>query len=181
MRNYNLDKITDLITIDAHIPAFVEITGGVIPDLSTVESFATFEFLINGTDTSTGINIKISHDSDTQETTLTLKKAALYSLSGEYVLMNSIMNRPRFYTIEKWLTLEDIRNIEFFKQYFIRELNGSYYINKISGFNPYRSNAPTKLEVIKISDKVALTAIALDYYIDGVENYFTDGQGNKLF
>ena len=179
--NKNLDATSDLFSIDSYIPAFVPITGGVIPDLSTTESFSTFEFLINSGLSTNSIRIRISEDSDAQDTSMQLYKAAIYSLSGEYTFLNEIMARPRFYEVQKWLTLNDIKAIEFFKQYFIQELNGSYFINKISGFNPKKSNEPTKIELIRISDKVAIDFKELEYWVDGLENNFTDGMGNKFF
>lgn len=178
--NKNLDATQELFSIDSYIPSFISIMGGLAADLSTPESFDTFTFFISSGLTSS-IDVHLSHESETITATLQLPKAALYSLSGEYTFLAEIMAYPKFYDIEKWLTLNDINNIEFFKQYYIQELNGSYFINKISGFNPQKSNSPTKIEVIRISDQVAIDYKELQYYTDGIDNIFTDGLGNKFF
>lgn len=180
--NKNIDAENTLFEIDAYIPSFVAITGGVIPDMSIPESFETFTFFINDELTDNIINIKLTdHEAVEQVATSYLYKAALYGLDNEYNFLEDIIARPKFYEIEKWLTLNDIKAIEFFKQRYIQELNGSFFINKISGFNPGKSNSPTKLEVIWISSKVAIDMIDLEFYVDGLGNVFTDGLGNEFF
>ena len=74
-------------------------------------------------------------------------------------LMDSILAYPKFYEIKKWLTISDIRGFEFFKQYYISELNGSFFVNKIKGFNPDKSKDPTTIELIKVSSKKGLHLI----------------------
>jgi hypothetical protein len=179
--NKNLDATKELFTIDAYIPSFVDITGGVVPDLSTQESFKTFVFLISSGITTEAINVSISSDSEPIVASLQLPKAAIYSLASEYKFIDEIIQHPKYYEIEKWLTLKDIQSIEFFKQYYIQELNGSYFINKISGFNPDKSNSPTKLELLWISNQAVIDFLDLKYYTDGIGNTFTDGLGNKFF
>jgi len=88
---------------------------------------------------------------------------------------------PKVYEIKKWLTLNDIYNLRFFRQYYVRQLNGSYFINKISGFNPDKSKEPTTIELIKISDKTPTPTFDFDYWVDGFNNKFTDGFGNYFY
>ena len=178
--NKNIDALGDLFTIDAYIPGFIEVSGELTPDLSIKESFKTFSFFINSGNT-LSVDVSVSQDTTPFTSGVTLNIAALYSLNSEYNFFNSIVQRPKYYEIKKWLTVNDIRNIEFFKQYYIQELNGSYFINKIKGFNPDKSNAPTTLEVIYISDKVAIEFKELFYWIDALGNYYTDGLGNKFY
>lgn len=180
--NKNLEVEQDLFEINAYIPTFVEITGGVVPNLSIEDSFKDFTLMISDGTTTDSIAIKCSQDQAVEESvSYQLQKAALYSLDSEYELINAAIKYPRFYELKKWLTVNDIRSIEFFKQYYIQELNGSYFINKISGFNPERSMEPTTLEIFKISDDVAIDFKDLMYFIDGQENNFVDGSGNKFF
>lgn len=179
--NKNIEGKIDLFSITAYVPAFVAITGGVVPDMSIEESFKDFTLFISSGTTTDQINIRCSQQQAVEEVhPAYMQKAALYSLTGEYTLIDAIIKYPKFYEINKWLTVNDIKSIEFFKQYYIQELNGSYFINKISGFNPEKSNEPTKLEVFKISDNVAIDFKELLYFIDGLENIFTDGLGNEF-
>jgi hypothetical protein len=180
--NKNLDAQIDLFTIDAYINAVISITGGVVPDLSVKESFKTFNFFISDGLTTDTIDIYCSQNQAAPELAqYKLQKSALYSLSNEYLFIDSIVQYPRFYEIEKWLTLKDINNLIYFRKYYIQELNGSYFINKISGFNPKNSNKPTKLEIFKIGDDAVIDFKELIYYEDGIENIFTDGLGNNFF
>ena len=181
--NKNIDATTSLFDIDAYICAFLPVDGGagVVPDLSIKESFKTFQFFLNSGKTNNIIDIHISEDSSTETATFQLQKAALYSLSSEYSFLDDILNYPRFIEVEKWLTLSDIKNIEFFKEYFIRELGGSFFINKISGFNPQKSNKATKLELIKTSNRTPITPPTLEYWTDGVGDGFTDGINDLFF
>ena len=50
---------------------------------------------------------------------VSLQIPALYDLTAEYVLLAEMARKPKVYEVEKWLTLSDIRNLRFFKQYFI--------------------------------------------------------------
>jgi hypothetical protein len=189
--NKNLEVTTDLFSIDEYIANFKAITDDVIPDLSIQESFKTFEFFVNnGTSTdSITINYYYREESSpgvitthTLTTTANLKIPAHYDLSGEYLFLEEIIQKPKVYTIKKYLSITDIFNIEFFAQYYIRRLNGSFYINKISGFNPQKSTEPTTIEVIRVSSKTATpTYPDLNYFVDGIGNKFTDGVGGYFY
>lgn len=178
--NKNLDLNQDLFDIDAYINSVIDITGSgeFIPDLSIKESFKTFTFLI-----STGLttnSISVASSSLVSPTVfnlavLKLQIPALYNLDSEYNFLDDIITYPKYYEVEKWLTLTDLKDFQFFKQYYIRELNGSFFVNKISGFNPDKSKEATKLELIKISDKTPLPVITeIDYWMDGVGDPWTD-------
>lgn len=179
--NQNLDATTDLFSIDAYVSSFLNVNGGVVPDLSPKEAFKTFSFLLDAGLTNDIINIYQSEDGNEQVATFRLQKAALYSLDSEYNLLNEILDYPRFYQIEKWLTLNEIKGIEFFRQYFIRELNGSFFINKISGYNPQKSNKPTKLELVFLGNRTPIKPPTLDYWVDGVVDAWVDGEGDIFF
>lgn len=179
--NKNLDPTSELFTIDAYVPNYIAITGGVVPNLAIADSFKTFEFFISDGVSADVINIKISDNTASEQTaTFILQKPSIYSLTGEYNFLDDIITYPKFYEIEKWLTIKDIKDLQFFRQNYIRELNGSFFINKISGFNPDKSNAPTKLELIRISDKVPkpIDQYAVDFWADGDEDVFVDGNGD---
>ena len=82
--------------------------------------------------------------------TFIIPKAEMYGIANEYNTIQNMVNLPVVYTVKKWLSIYDVFQIDFFSRYLVRELNGYYFINKISGFNPDKSNEPTTLELIKI-------------------------------
>lgn len=166
--NKNIDATADLFSIDAYIPNFLPVYPGIVPNLSKEDAFGSFTFMLHGEKTDAIINIHASEANQYQVASHRLFRSVLYNLDSEYNTLNALLQAPRFYTVKKWLTLSDIKNIEFFKQYFIRELNGSYFINKITGFNPQKSNEATTIELIKISDRTPVTPPDLNYWVDGV-------------
>lgn len=188
--NENLEVKSDLFAIDEYIANFKAITGSVIPDLSIQESFKTFEFFLSNGVSSDTITVKTvytyyyagsSYVLFTKTAAFYLPIPVHYSLDNEYLFLEEIIQKPKVYTVKKWLSLRDIYELEFFKQYYIKELNGSFYINKITGFNPQKSNEPTTIELIRISDKTPTPDYLSDYYVDGNDDYFTDGDGNYFY
>lgn len=109
-----------------------------------------------------------------------LKIAALYDLNSEYNFLEEIVKYPKVYNVEAWLTIADLYNLEFFKQYYFKELGASFFINKISGFNS-QSKKPTTLELIKVSEKTPITPPDLNFYTDGVGDAYTDGVGDVYY
>lgn len=150
--NKNLDIGTAdsvLFSIDAFVPGSFQQGATVVPNLSKSESFSTFEFFVSNGQLST--SVKISQESDTVKTAnVTLHVANLYSLASEYLTLASMMLYPELWTIKKWLTIDDIKTLEFFKRYYVRELNGYFFLNKISGFNPDKSKDATTIELIRL-------------------------------
>jgi hypothetical protein len=179
--NKNLDASTDLFSIDAYVPSFLPINGGIVPDMSPKESFKTFAYFINDGLSDDIINIHIEESGNQQTATFRLQKSAVYSLDGEYNLIDQVLDTPRFYTHDKWLKLNDILNLEFFKLYYIKQLGGAYFLNKVASFNPQKSNKATKLELIKISNRTPISPPDLDYWADGVLDAWTDGTGDIFF
>lgn len=185
--NLNLDVETDLIEIDAYVPSVVEANGESISNMLDKESFKTFTFYISDeyTDYKIITNYSDYVQGQTEVGVFTrndnLQIAKLYDLNSEYNFFSTVISKPRFYEAEKWLTIADIRNFEFFKQYYIQQLNGSYFINKIKGFNPDKSNKPTVLELLRISDKTPVTPPDLNYWTDGVGDGFVDGDGDYFY
>ena len=189
--NQNIDSRKDLFEIDNYIPAFISLKSlfsplnpDVVPDLSQSESFKTFEFFLLDGETYDDIDVKIKfYTTIAVEYTATFKlqKAALYSLASEYTLYESINQYPKVYKAKKWLTLNDIRNFEFFKEYWIQELGASFFVNKISGFNPDKSNEATTIELIKTGNRKPLDIEGLELYVDGTGDLFTDGTGDTWY
>jgi hypothetical protein len=188
--NLNLDAEQDLFEIDAFVNTFFQLADDKLaPDLSVTESFKTFHFFlpdpVNTLVNDVNINLRyIPIIGITTNYTATAKPVipVLYSLDSEYTLLEAALVTPKFYEIEKWLTLNDIIALDFFNQFYIQELNGSFFINKISGFNPQKSMAPTKLEVFKISDRTpSLVGSELEYLTDGIGENFADGIDDPFY
>lgn len=183
--NVNLDAKDDLFEIDAYINNLFQLNdGSLIPNLTIQESFKSFHFFLpDDTGLIDFVNIYFKYTSAGQ----TLYYAygypvvpVLYSLDSEYTFIEKILTNPIYYEVKKWLSLFDIHNLEFFKKYYFRELNGCFFLNKISGYNPEKSNEPTTLELVKVSDETPFTPY-VDYWVDGIDNIWTDGVGNYYY
>lgn len=153
--NVNLDLKNDLIKIDSYVPGVLPLRSDYVLNCSDKEALGTFSFFVNGNETTN--NILINYYDLTSSNVFSWNKklriAQLYDIDSEYTFLEEIVQYPKYYEAKMWLSLIDIRNFEFFKQYFIRELNGSFFINKIKGFNPEKSDEPVTVELIKISDR----------------------------
>ena len=177
--NKNLEPTSELFTFDAYYPnVVINSQSESVVNLSTEESFETFIFLINDGLTSTNKNVKLSIYTYTGK----LNKSAIYDITNEYTFIDEIIAYPKYYEIEKYLNIHDIIGLKFFGQYYIKELGASFFINKISGFNPDKSNAPTKLEIIKVSDKAPkpIDFYEQDFWADGIDDAFVDGNGETF-
>ena len=152
--NLNIDaKENELFSIDAFIPAFVSVNSGnkTTVDLSNENSFASPMMLLSTSTTIGNINIyNIKEGLGYDSIAVPMPVVGIYSVSTEYNYHNQIVQFPKVYTIKKWLTSNDVLNIQFFKKYFINILNGYFFINKISGFNPDKSNEATTIELIQL-------------------------------
>jgi hypothetical protein len=185
--NVNIDFSSDLFEIDAYVNSLIDRnapSGEFVPDLTIKESFKTFSFFLHGSisTTSTSITIKtLPYGFYNFPGSWNLYPAELYDLDSEYNFYDEIIERPKTYDLEKWFKVDELKDFEFFKQYFIRELNGSFFINKINGFNPDKSKEPTTIEIIRISDRTPIVDPDLDYWEDGVQDPFTDGDGDYFF
>jgi hypothetical protein len=149
--NKNIDAggvDSELFTIDQFIPGSVVLGADVCPDLSKSDSFKTFIFFIS--QGSSGITIKIMENSDERTATAVLDIARTYDLTSEYNTLAAMAQYPKKYTIKKWLGLNQIDKLVFFARYWVKELNGYYFLNKVSGFNPDKSTEPTTIELIKL-------------------------------
>jgi len=174
VENENIEVEETITEIDSFICGFTKsLNNKFVPVLSSTEPFNGFTFFIES-----GITESVDVYLNSEHVVIDLELPALYSLSSEYLLLQEIMRKPKYYEVEKWLSLSDIRNLNFFAQYYIEELGGSFFINKIKGFNPAKKNTSTKLELIKIGNKTPRSTVDGNYWKDGFNNRFTDGQGN---
>lgn len=179
--NKSLDPEVDLFEIDAYVPAVSKTYTYIMLDVA--ESFETFQFLayspVPDFLTST---IRTHNRTNTAIYTasLQLTPAVLVSMVTEYIKLEDALLYPEFYEVEKWLGLRDMVSFKPFNLYYFQELNGCYFVNKISGFNPDKSTAPTKLELIKINSRDPDPVYLFEFWTDGFEEVFTEGIGEKF-
>jgi len=183
--NINSDVKVDLFDIDAYIPAVVGFRDYFVSFQDTKEAFKTFTFYVYDRLSTNNISIlylnyKLGEEL-VQGYVKKLRIAEIYDLSSEYLLLESALQYPKYYEIQKWLRPSDIKDLEFFKLYYLKELNGSFFLNKISGFNPDESKEPTKLELLRISDKTPELVSNFKIWTDGETDILTDGDDNLFF
>jgi len=185
-QNKNIEVKNELFKINAFIPKFTT-RGGLfsiaVPDISTTDSFKNFKIFVNNAADAGTVTVLISLLGGTSiiSTKTTMKAAALYDINSEYTLLNTAMQYPVYYELKKWMNATTIFNLDFFKLYYFKELGGAFFINKIKGFNPELSKQATTLELFKISNKAPdVNVITYDYFTDGLDNIFEDGNNNEF-
>lgn len=73
-----------------------------------------------------------------------------YSVSAEYNFLEGIINSPETYKVKRWVTSSQMENFRKIATYYVPELGGWFYVNKIKGFNPVKSKQPVEFELIKV-------------------------------
>ena len=183
--NFNLPKEVELFKVKGYVPLFGNFKGYISPVLSKSNAIVNPVFMFV-----TGKHLRQTliktycaapYNRDQFQALTYLDNISVYSMDGEYKFLDKVNDSPRFYTAELWLTNNDIRALDNFTMVYVRELNGMFYVNKISGYNPDKSNSATSVELIRISDRTPLPPADLPYYTDGQGNIFTDGQGNYFY
>ena len=187
--NKNLEEIKELFKINGYIPQFSNFGGKItefVPYYPTKDSFKNFKFFVNGGfNASESINYYLK---DNLGGTITIEETAiitgyyypaLYDLNSEYTTLDSALDYPVLFELKKWMNAIDVLNFDFYKLYYIRELNGSFYVNKIKGFNPDKSKQATTLELFKISNALPHPTVQNEPWEDGVGNDWTDGVGTE--
>ena len=133
------------------IDGFISNISDGLLNLTETESFSTFIFIIP-TDTTKTFEISAIDTSGNQlDATITCEYACMYDLSSEYNFLQKIVKTPKVYTIKKYVLLSEINNIDLMKRYRIihPEINGLFFISKISSFNPEKTDA-TEITLIQI-------------------------------
>ena len=74
-----------------------------------------------------------------------------YDPTANYSLIETMLTDPVFYEAELLLNIIDIYTFDHFKAVKIDELEGLFYVNRISDFLATSPGTPTKVELIKIS------------------------------
>jgi hypothetical protein len=152
-KNKNLDVGSpndSLFDIQAYIPIGIVAGGDVVLNISEAETLNQFMFFLSVGQASTTVR---SRQEDIEiYASLILPIAKLYSIDNEYNTLASMVEYPQFWKIKRWLSLLEVNNMPYFARYYVRELNGYFFLNKVSGYNPEKSNEATQIELIKIPD-----------------------------
>ena len=74
----------------------------------------------------------------------------VYSVSAEYNFLEGIINSPETYKVKRWVTSSQMEAFRKIATYYVPELGGWFYVNKIKGFNPVKSKQPVEFELIKV-------------------------------
>jgi len=74
-----------------------------------------------------------------------------YDPTANYSLIEAMLTDPVMYDTELLLNIVDIYTFDHFKAVKIDELEGLFYVNRISDFLATSPGTPTKVELIKIS------------------------------
>jgi hypothetical protein len=143
-KNKNItSKENTVLEIDAFISRVIS-ASDTAADLSEEESFNTFSFLLETDEFTKSVSFNGTVLS------ITTNAAEIYSLASEYLKIEDIAEYPKVYEVKKYFSFPEINNIKFFRRFFVRELNGYFYIKKIKGFNPEKSSEPVTLTLIKL-------------------------------
>jgi len=138
------DGSSKIITIGCFIPSFVDD----VPYLAKEEALNEIQFFVKGEQKQ--IKISISQEGQAANAIVFVYTAAIYSLDDEYNFFQSVIEYPKIYEIKAFLSLIDIININHFSRYYINNLNGYFILEKISGYNPDKTDQPTTVTLIKI-------------------------------
>jgi hypothetical protein len=91
-----------------------------------------------------------SNTPDWQVVGASLFAPEVYSVSAEYNFLEGIINSPETYKVKRWVTSSQMENFRKIATYYVPELGGWFYVNKIKGFNPVKSKQPVEFELIKV-------------------------------
>jgi len=116
------------------------------PNLSTATSANILYYnTANGRITYGTVNSVVNGPIDVNITTNTIP---INSLTD--TLLQSVIEYPKIYEVKAYLSLIDIINLKHFARYYIKELNGYFILDKVTGFNPDKTDSPTTVTLIKL-------------------------------
>ena len=181
--NENLTKEGTVLEVDGFYPDqyySLNLTEYFI-NLSPKEAFETFVFLEMVGSTPSGTLMGGVYESYWYEDIIRvnpfrfIRDEISYDNFSEY---DNMLKFPRVFEIEKWITLDEISKLDFFNQYYFDQLGASFYINKISGYNPMKSFDATTIELIEVSKKIPFNELIPNAWVDGNNEIYTDGTGD---
>lgn len=154
-RNQNVETSTKFLELKEFAPpAYLDRDKNVL-GLFEDASWNNFTFLQDSGNTAAYNCLAYFNLSTELSATKTLPIAKIMDVG--YSLWSEIIKKPKKYTIKKWLTSADLKNIKLFQRYWIQELQGYFMLLKVNGINPEKSNEATEMEFVKIPDLSAST------------------------
>jgi hypothetical protein len=173
--NENSEATKDLFTVNAYVPVFLTLWSDFVPDMreaKSVEKLTFFRsserraiFTVSGKYQTIPPEVlqqfpkklqkKIprgdySENPNWQVEGVYLFTPEVYSVSAEYNFLEGIINSPETYKVKRWVTSSQMENFRKIATYYVPELGGWFYVNKIKGFNPVKSKQPVEFELIKV-------------------------------
>ena len=154
--NKNLDQRKDLFKVNAYIPPFLRYGNTFVPDLSDADSFNTLTFFKNTNNYKSSRIVGILSVTDqsfvfpSEDVTKDLMVPEVYTVASEYTFLDNILQSPETRKIKRWVNSAMMEGFRKLAIYYVREFGAWYFVNKISNFNPDKSNEPVKFELIKM-------------------------------
>lgn len=173
--NKNTEGKADLFTVNAYVPYFRGLVNGkIVPDLRSDDACKKITFLKDSNelihlgvcdfvDTITesdypslprwlkkGINKVLGRWKTNTVYYTSLRRPDIYVVANEYRFLDDILTAPEMYKVKRWVTSSQMENFRKIATYYVPELGGWFYVNKIKGFNPVKSKQPVEFELIKV-------------------------------
>ncbi len=151
--NKNLKGNTIFASIPSFVPPFFQHEAVITAAFYEKGSYEEFTLM---TLTAATFDVAFYYEgySAYEEYVATLKVPVIYGLELTYNKYESLISKPKRFKIKRWMSFEDVKDLKFFALYHIPELNGTFFINKISGFNPDGAKAPTEIELVFVNHKL---------------------------
>lgn len=176
-QNQNIPELTTLYTIDKTYFPKVNFFGTyLLMDLKNQDSFDNIVFA-GFTVGTTVVNIRYSDNIGASHSQNFSIQQAKQPQPPNFDAYQAMILKPKIYTAWFYLGIDFFRNFDPLRQYYVRHLYGSYYVNKVDGFNP-KSKDPVKLELIYSSAKLPPSP-DVNIWVDGGGNPFVDGGVNQ--
>jgi len=154
--NKNLDETKDLFKIDAYIPPFLFYDNAFVPNMSASESFKNITFFKKTTLYKEARVIGRCSVTALGEVILPAGLYAdmmvpeVYTVASEYQFLDNILGTPETRKIKRWVNSSMLKGFRKLAPYYVREFGAWYFVNKISNFNPEKSNEPVEFELIRL-------------------------------
>jgi hypothetical protein len=177
-QNDNIPETNDLYTIEKTYYPYVYNNGNIVTtDLSVSESFDAITF-VRASDNTQVFTVNYSDgigSSHSQFKSLSQADANITTVNFE--LFQQMIIKPKLYTAYFYLDFDFFVTFDPLRQFYVRQLYGSFFINKIEGYNP-QSKDPVKMELLYCSAQLP-PAEDQPIWADGINNPFTDGGSNQ--
>jgi len=146
--NRNADGEATFYTISSHIPAAYAFRDYALLAMFDKGIFENFTFLEHSSKNDTFrcmyFPYSVSSFESSYENLPVAQIAAIHTDGLQQMIL-----KPKLYTLKKWLNVVEVGSLKAFQKYWVAELGGNFYLNKVNGFNP-ESKEATELDLILI-------------------------------